>query len=90
MTLSGRSVSAVVHVPPRTLATKKDGATPYSKRYSDPMPRKQSKQERMTLLFGCLNPQSGKIRQDDGRFKLKLEESGDESMFEEMSLLPVK
>lgn len=74
MTVSGGSDVAVVQVPPRILARKTDGATPYSKQYSDPFPRKQSKHERITPLLGCLNPQSGKIRQDDGRIEFCVSE----------------
>jgi len=58
-------------VPPRTLERKTDGVTPYSKQYRDPFPRKQSRQERTTPLLGCVNPQSGKVEQDDGRLNLE-------------------
>lgn len=90
MTVSGGSDPAVVQVPPRTLARKTDGATPYSKQYGDPLPRKQSKQVRTTPLFGCLYPQSGKVGQGGGGFELELEELSEESMSGEMSLLRVK
>ncbi|KAF4384523.1 hypothetical protein F8388_003830 [Cannabis sativa] len=64
MVVSGGSDAAVVQVPPRTLARKTDGVTPYSKQYTDPFLRKQSRHERITPLLGCLKPQSGKVGQD--------------------------
>lgn len=83
-----------MQVPPRSFVRKADGVTPYSKRYKDPRPRKQSRQERTTPLPGFRKPQSGKSEQVDGTPELEQDvvekgsEVGSEELRKETSLAP--
>jgi len=76
---SGGSDAAVVQVPPRSLARKTAGGTPYSKPWREPSRRKQSRQVRTTPLSGSWKPQSGKVGHSGEPPEMRLEMATAES-----------